>query len=296
MAPGINNNKQTKRQVGASYVTTIISITLVLFTLGFLGLILLQARSLSRYIKENIGFEIVIKKGVKDADIFRLQKILDARNYVKSTEFITKDEAASRLKETLGNDFISFLGEENNPLLPSLEVRFNADWASPDSLKIIEKNVLKNSIVKEVYYHKSLVDVINKNISRIGIILLAISLILIIISVALINNTIRLAIFAKRHTIKSMQLVGATNAFIRHPFVQRAVLHGALSALLALLLLSGVTTLLKENIPELQMLEDRFTMLMLYLSVLLSGIAISAVSTWLAVTRYLKTGSDKLYG
>jgi cell division transport system permease protein len=293
---GINNRKQTKRQVGASYVTTIISIMLVLFTLGFLGLILLQARSLSRYIKENIGFEIVIKKGVKDADIFRLQKMLDARNYVKSTEFITKNEAASRLKKTLGNDFISFLGEENNPLLPSLEVRFNADWASPDSLRIIEKNVLKNSIVKEVYYHKSLVDVINKNISRIGIILLAISLILIIISVALINNTIRLAIFAKRHTIKSMQLVGATNAFIRRPFVQRAVLHGALSALLALLLLSGVTTLLKENIPELQLLEDRFTMLMLYLSVLILGIAISAVSTWLAVTRYLKTGSDKLYG
>ena len=293
---GINNRKQTKRQVGASYVTTIISIMLVLFTLGFLGLILLQARSLSRYIKENIGFEIVIKKGVKDADIFRLQKMLDARNCVKSTEFITKNEAASRLKKTLGNDFISFLGEENNPLLPSLEVRFNADWASPDSLRIIEKNVLKNSIVKEVYYHKSLVDVINKNISRIGFILLAISLILIIISVALINNTIRLAIFAKRHTIKSMQLVGATNAFIRRPFVQRAVLHGALSALLALLLLSGVTTLLKENIPELQLLEDRFTMLMLYLSVLILGIAISAVSTWLAVTRYLKTGSDKLYG
>ena len=269
---------------------------LVLFTLGFLGLILLQARSLSRYIKENIGFEIVIKKGVKDADIFRLQKMLDARNYVKSTEYITKDEAASRLKKTLGNDFVSFLGEENNPLLPSLEVRFNADWASPDSLKIIEKNVLKNGIVKEVYYHKSLVDIINKNISRIGIILLAISLILIVISVALINNTIRLAIFAKRHTIKSMQLVGATNDFIRRPFVQRAVLHGALSALLALLLLSGVTTLLKENIPELQLLEDRVTMLILYLAVFISGIAISGISTWLAVTRYLKTGSDKLYG
>ncbi len=293
---GINNKKQTKRQVGASYVTTIISITLVLFTLGFLGLILLQARSLSRYIKENIGFEIVIKKGVKDADIFRLQKILDARNYVKSTEYITKEEAANRLKKTLGNDFISFLGEENNPLLPSLEVRFNADWASPDSLKIIEKKVLKNNIVKEVYYHKSLVDVINKNIRRIGLILLAISLVLIIISVALINNTIRLAVFAKRHTIKSMQLVGATNGFIRKPFVQRSVLHGALSALLALLLLSGVTTLLKDNIPELQLLEDRVTMLVLYISVIILGVAISSVSTWMAVTRYLKAGSDQLYG
>ena len=291
-----SNNHTSRRQIGASYITTIISITLVLFTLGFLGLILLQARTLSRYIKENIGFEIVIKKGVKEADIFRLEKILDARPYVKSTEYITKDEAAERLKTALGDDFISFLGEENNPLLPSLEVRFNADWASPDSLAIIEKNVLKNKIVKEVYYHKSLVHVINKNISRIGLILLAISLVLIIISIALINNTIRLAVYAKRHTIKSMQLVGATNSFIRKPFVNRSILHGALSALIAILLLSGLTTLMKENIPELKLLEDQFTTLLLYLIVFLMGIGISGISTWLSVTRFLKTGSDKLYG
>ncbi len=294
---GKNSNSQTsRRQIGASYVTTIISITLVLFTLGFLGLILLQARTLSRYIKENIGFEIVIKKGVKEADIFRLEKILDAKPYVKSTEYITKDEAAERLKTALGDDFISFLGEDNNPLLPSLEIRFKADWASPDSLKIIEKNVLKNKIVKEVYYHKSLVNVINKNVSRIGLILLSISLVLIIISIALINNTIRLAVYAKRHTIKSMQLVGATNSFIRKPFINRSILHGALSALIAILLLSGLTTLMKENIPELKLLEDQFTTLLLYLLVFLMGIGISGISTWLAVTRFLKTGSDKLYG
>ncbi len=290
------NSQSTRRQISASYVTTIISITLVLFTLGFLGLILIQARTLSRYIKENIGFEIVIKKGVKEADIFRLEKLLDARPYVKSTEYITKDEAAARLKKTLGDDFISFLGEENNPLLPSLEVRFYADWASPDSLKIIEKNVLKNKIVKEVYYHKSLVNVINKNIRRIGFILLAISLVLIIISVALINNTIRLAVYAKRHIIKSMQLVGATNSFIRWPFVRKSILHGAFSALLAILLLSGLTTLLKENIPELKLLENQTTTLVLYVMVFLAGIVISSTSTWMAVTRYLRMGSDKLYG
>jgi len=292
-----NINKQTsRRQIGASYVTTIISITLVLLTLGFLGLILLQARTLSRYIKENIGFEIVIKSGVKEADIFRLVKILDARPYIKSTEYITKEEASRRLKKTLGDDFISFLGEEHNPLLPSLEVRFNADWASSDSLKIIERNVLKNKIVKEVYYHKSLVNEINKNVNRIGLILLAISLVLVIISLALINNTIRLAVYAKRHTIKSMQLVGATNSFIRWPFVRRGVLHGALSALLAILLLSGSTTLMMQNIPELKLLEDQFTTLLLYLIVFIFGISISGISTWLAVTRFLKTGSDKLYG
>jgi cell division transport system permease protein len=288
--------QQEERQVKASYVTTIISITLVLFTLGFLGMVLLNARTLSRYIKENIGFEVVIKKGTKEADILRLQKIFDSKTYVKYTEYITKEEAAERLKKTLGDDFISFLGEDNNPLLPSLEVKFDADWTSPDSLKIIETNVLKNSIVKEVYYHKSLLNVINKNVKRIGFILIIISLVLTIISIALINNTIRLAVYAKRHIIKSMQLVGATNGFIRKPFVLKGMLHGAISAIFAILLLAATSAFLKENIPEINMLQDRNTTLILYLMVIITGVAISGISTWLAVTRYLKTGSDKLYG
>jgi cell division transport system permease protein len=289
-------DNQNQRQVSASYVTTIISITLVLFTVGFLGMILLNARTLSRYIKENIGFEVVIKEGTKEADILKLQKIFDSKKYVKYTEYISKEEAAERLKNALGEDFISFLGKENNPLLPSLEVRFDADWTSEDSLKVIEQNVLKNKIVKEVYYHKSLINVINKNVRRIGLVLLVISIVLIFISVALINNTIRLAVYAKRHLIKSMQLVGATDSFIRKPFVRRSILHGAFSAILAILLLSASFAFLKENIPELRLLEDKFTTLLLYGIVLFLGIAISGISTWVAVNRYLKKGSDELYG
>jgi cell division transport system permease protein len=284
------------RQISASYVTTTISITLVLFTLGFLGMILLNARTLSRYIKENIGFEVVIKENTKEADILRLQKIFDSKKYVKYTEYISKEEAANRLKEALGEDFISFMGKDNNPLLPSLEIKFDADWTSEDSLKIIEQNVLKNKIVKEVYYHKSLINVINKNVRRIGLVLLVISLVLVIISVALINNTIRLSIFSKRHLIKSMQLVGATNGFIIKPFVKKSIFHGAISAVLAILLLSASFAFLKDNIPELKMLENRETTLLLYLIVLFLGMAISGISTWLAVNRFLKTHSDKLYG
>ncbi len=296
MSRKVKSNKQEQRQISTSYATTIISITLVLFTLGFLGMILLNAKTLSRYIKENIGFEVVIKDGTKEADILRLQKIFDSKDYVKYTEYVSKEEAAKRLEKALGEDFISFLGEENNPLLPSLEIKFIADYTSEDSLKVIEQNILKNKIVKEVYYHKSLINVINKNVRKIGFILSIVSIVLVIISVALINNTIRLAIYSKRHIIKSMQLVGATNAFIRKPFVRKGILYGAISALLAILLLSASFAFLKENIPELSLLENRNTTLLLYVIVLISGMAISGISTWLAVNRFLNTGSDKLYG
>ncbi len=292
----VKSNKQEQRQISTSYVTTIISITLVLFTLGFLGMILLNAHTLSKYIKENIGFEVVIKDGTKEADILKLQKIFDSKNYVKYTEYISKEEAIKRLNNALGEDFTSFLGKDNNPLLPSLEVKFDADYTDNDSLKIIEKNILKNKIVKEVYYRKSLINVINKNIRRIGFILTIISIILIIISVALINNTIRLSIYSKRHIIKSMQLVGATNSFIRGPYVKKGVIYGAISAIISILLLSATFAFLKENIPELKFLEDRNTTLLLYLIVLFAGMSISGISTWLAVNRFLKTGSDKLYG
>ena len=291
-----NPENQYKRQINASYVTSIISITLVLFTLGFLGIILIKAHALSKYIKENIGFEVVIKDGTKQADILKLQKIFDSKDYVKYTEYISKEEAAKRLNKALGEDFTGFLGKDNNPLLPSLEIKFNADWTTADSLKKIENYILKNKIVKEVYYQKSLLNVINKNVRKIGLTLLIISAIFIFISFALINNTIRLVVYSKRFIIKNMQLVGATNGFITAPFVKKSILHGAISGVLAILLLSGSFAFLKENIPELQLLHDRYTTLILYLIIFLLGILISGVSTWFAVNRFLRTGSDKLYG
>ena len=140
--------KYYRRKVNSSYITSVISITLVLFTLGFLGLILLHANTLSRYIRENIGFEIIMKPGTKEADIVYLQKMLDTKPFVKSTEYITREEAAERLREVLGDDFISFLGDEENPLLPSIDVRFHADWANNDSLAVIEQNLLADDSVK----------------------------------------------------------------------------------------------------------------------------------------------------
>jgi len=291
----VQEDKYYKRKVNSAYITSVISITLVLFTLGFLGLLVIHAGTLSNYIKENIGFEIIIKPGVKEAAIIRLQKQLDTKPYVKSTEYITKEEAIRRLKSALGNDFVDFLGNDENPLLPSIDVRFKAPWANNDSIQIIQKKILTNSYVKEIYYQKSLVQVINKNLRKISILLLSLSLLLLAIAIALINNTIRLSIYSKRFIIRSMQLVGATKGFIRRPFILKGILHGIYSAFLALLLLSVLIVVARQNIPELAMLETDRLIAILYGFVLLLGMILSGLSTRFAVNRFLGMNHDNLY-
>ncbi len=287
--------KYNKRKVNSAYITTMISIMLVLFTLGFLGILVIYTKTLSNYIKENIGFEIIIKPGVKEAEILRLEKNLDIKNYVKSTEYITKKEAVKRLKNALGPDFVDFWGTKDNPLLPSIDIRFKAQWANNDSINNIKKEILQNPYVKEVYYQKSLVDVINKNLNKIGLVLLGLSLILLIISITLINNTIRLSVYSKRFTIRSMELVGATPRFIRAPFVLKGVLYGIYSALLALLLLTGVLILARNNIPEIRLIENDQLIGGLYLFIVFIGIAVSGISTRFAVDRYLGISKNKFY-
>jgi cell division transport system permease protein len=294
MASG--EEKYNRRRLNTSYITSIISITLVLFTLGFLGLIVINATILSNYIKENIGFEIIMKQDAREADIIYLQKILDAKNYVKSTEYITKEEAVQRLSEVLGEDFTGFLGEEDNPLLPSIDVRFNADWANSDSLALIEKFILSHDGVKEVYYQKSLVHLINRNLRRISFFLSGISILLLIITIALINNTIRLSVYSKRFIIRSMQLVGATRGFIRKPFMYRSILQGLISAILALAFLSGMIMLIWKNLPELQTITNPKMIFILYIFVVIIGILVSGISTFIVVNKYLRLKPDKLYG
>ena len=289
-------DKYYKNRVNSSYITSVISITLVLFTLGVLGLIVLQANSVSNYIKENIGFEIIIKPDVKEADIMYLQKTLDLEPFVKTSEYITKEEASERLTEMLGGEFTDFLGEEDNPLLPSIDLRFNAQWANNDSLAVIENTILANNHVKEVYYQKSLVHIINKNVRRIGLILLGFSLLLLLIALALINNTIRLSVYTKRFTIRSMQLIGATERFIRRPFVLKGILQGVLSATIAMILILIIVTTLKRNIPELAVLINTELIIYLFIFILVLGILIAGISTSFAVNKYLRMRTERLYG
>jgi cell division transport system permease protein len=291
-----SEDRHFQKQITGAYFTSVISITLVLFTLGLLGLIMLQANSLSNYIKENIGFEIIVKPGVKEADVLHLKKILDTRVYVKSTEYISTEEATRRLSAMLGDDFIDFLGGENNPLLPSIDLRFNAPWANSDSLAIIEAEVLQNKTVKEVYYQKSLVHLINKNLRKISLGLLGFSLLLLLIAMALVNNTIRLSIYSRRFIIRTMQLVGATEGFIRLPFVAKGISLGFVSAVIALAFLSGIIAVMQQQIPELALLINFKTLAFLYLFILVLGMLMSGFSTFFSVRKYLRISPDRLFG
>jgi len=288
-----HEEKYYRRRIATSKVTTIISITLVLFLLGLLGLIMLHANMLSDYVKENIGFSVIIREGVKEPGILELKKNLDGSYYVKSTEYIPSAKAAERLKNELGEDFIGFLGY--NPLLPSIDLRIRAPYANPDTLRRLEKRLLTIPEVKEVFYQRSLVDAINRNIEKISLVLLGFSGILLFIAIVLINNTIRLAVYSRRFIIRSMQLVGATEGFIRRPLLRSSILHGITSAFFALLLLMLLTWFALEEVPELAEIQNPFMLIALVGIIFLLGALISWFSTWLAVRKYLRMRTDLLY-
>jgi cell division transport system permease protein len=282
-----------QRRIATSQFTTIISITLVLFLMGLLGMILLHARKLSDYVKENIGFSIMIREGVKESGILELKKNLDGQYFVKSSEYIPRDRAAEKLQDELGEDFIGFLGY--NPLLPSIDLRILAPYATVDSLVRIEKRLLAIPEVKEVFYQKSLVDAINRNLEKISLILLGFSGILLFIAIVLINNTIRLSVYSKRFIIRSMQLVGATEGFIRKPLLMRSILHGSTSAFIALLMLMLLTYFAIDQLPELLELQDPIMLIALVVFLFLLGAFISWISTYFAVRKYLRIRTDLLY-
>lgn len=273
--------------------TTIVSITLVLTMLGLLGLTVLHARKLSDYVKENIGFRVYLKEDAPAEDIIMLQKRLDAEPFVKSSVYISPDEAARDLKAELGEDFIEFLGY--NPLPPSIDLRVKAAYANSESLEIIEKNLMQEVIVKEVFYQKSLVDLINKNVRKISMVLLGFSGLLLLIAIALINNTIRLSVYSKRFIIRTMKLVGATRGFIGRPFIIRGVMQGLYSAIFAIILLAATLYILMQQIPELVSLYDLYLYLAVFGLVILTGMFLAWVSTFFAVRKYLKMTEDELY-
>jgi cell division transport system permease protein len=281
------------RRITTSQVTTTISITLVLTLMGLFGLIILHARLLSDYVKENIGFSIMIHENTREAGILEMKKNLDGKPFVKSSEYIPRERAAQRLKKELGEDFVGFLGY--NPLLSSIDLRIKAPYANPDSLRRIEKQLIANPEVKEVFYQKALVDEINSNIEKISIILLGFSLILLFIAIVLINNTIRLSVYSRRFIIRSMQLVGATEGFIMRPLIRKSILHGAISALLALMLMMILVWAALEQLPELLELQNPLLLAALVIFLFILGIFISWISTRLAVRKYLRIRTDLLY-
>jgi len=289
-------NKETgysKTQLRSSYLTLVISVSLVLFLLGVLGLILINAKELSDYFRESLSFSVMLDDDSKEADIRMLQKDLDAKLYVKSTEYVSKDEAAAKMKEDLGEDFINFLGD--NPLPPSIDVFLFAGYTSPDSVAKIEKYVLEYPFVKEVYYQESLLFLINENVKKISLFLLVISSFLFLIALTIINNTIRLSIYSRRFIIRTMQLVGATRAFIRRPFLVQSAFQGLVAALIAMSLLMGLLYLVEKEFFLMFSFESTKLLLLLGISIIVIGIFINIISTFFSVNRYLSISEDKLY-
>ena len=291
----MSEKSSSKRRVAGSYFMSMMSIALVLFLLGVFALLMMHAQKLSNHLKENIGFEVVMNSNVKEANILKLQQELDSMPAVKSTEYITKEEAIQRLSEDLGEDFLQWLGNEENPLLPSIDVRFNADWANNDSINLVQAQLLKNKDVKEIYYQKSLVNLINQNVSRIGLALMIASLVLLIIAITLIRNTIRLSIYSKRFLVRSMQLVGATPAYIRRPFIRNGISQGFFGALLADALLALLLYGLTKRLPELTFVQDYRIIISIFVGIIILGILLGGLSTRSALRKYLNADVDQLY-
>jgi len=267
--------------------------SLVLFVLGILGLIILNGKSLSDYVKENIGFTVMMAENTKENDILYLQKILNLKPYVKSIEYVSPEQAAKKVEEELGEDFIQWLGYI--PIPPSIELKLKSNWANDDSLVMIEKEITKYDNVKEVFYQKSLLHIVNNNIKKISIIMITFCALLLLISIALINNTIKLAIYSKRFIIRSMQLVGATQNFIKRPFIWRAIIQGFIASIIAIALIISILYIIQKNFPEINYIPEINYVIILFGSIILMGIIISFISSFFAVQKYLKIKTDYLY-
>jgi cell division transport system permease protein len=285
--------EKNRFRIQSSSITTVISVSLVLFLLGLLGILFISAKKISNHLKENIGFHVYLKDNAKDDEVERLHNFLKASNYVKSSMYLSKDSAAKIYQKDVGEDFVQFIGY--NPLPASIEVQLKADFANPDSIAWIEKQILDFSSVKEFNYQESLVNMVNKNIDRIALVLLIFIALLLLIALALINNTIRLAIYSKRFVIKTMQLVGATGGFIRKPFLMSGIQHGIIAGIIANLILGGIIYAALKKIPDLAQITDTSMIIYLFGIILVLGVFISGISTFFAVRKYLRLSSEELH-
>lgn len=289
----MNKSKINANHLFNSRITSIISISLVIFLIGVTTALLLMAGELSVLVRENLTLSVVLKDNVKDADVQKLLKTLDASDYSKSTEYIDKEAASKELAEELGQDPIEFLGY--NPLLASIEMKLHSEYANNDSIARIETELRRMPEVKEVIYQKNLIEAVNDNVKRVSAVLSVFSILLLLISYALISNTVRLSVYAKRFLIHTMKLVGATSSFIRRPFLLQGAITGILSAVIAMGMLSAILFWAQSEISTLLTTEMLNTLLVSFFVMILSGVVITIIATYLSVSRYLRLTIDDMY-
>ena len=290
-----SENKSTKRRFAGSYFVSMISIALVLFVLGMYAFLMAYTDKLLNHVKENIGFEVVIKSNAKESSIKSLRDEISKKNYVKSMEYISKEDATNRLKEDLGEDFLQWLGDVENPLLPSFDVRFISDYANSDSMAVVEEWLGGKTIVKEVIYQKGLTNTINSNVKKVKFAIFIISVILLFIAIVLISHTIRLSVYSKRFIVRSMQLVGATEGFIMKPFLKTFMKQGLWAAIIALTFITISLLGIRQYLPEVDLFQSNTYILKIYLSIIGISLLLTMCSTFFSMKRYLNADIDKFY-
>jgi len=292
--------KRPKKRLG-SYpaVSVVFSIFLALFIIGLFGLLLIHTSKLSGIIKQNIEVQVYLDKSISDTQITQIQKRISTENYILSNSdgpqvlFVSKEEAAEQFKKDTGEDFSNFLGE--NPLRDLFRIKINSNYQFSDSLRNVSASIENMSGVYEVVYVENLVDSINDNVTKVSLVLLGIAALLVLIVILLINNTIKLALFSQRFLIRSMQLVGATAQFIQRPFITRSIMYGLLAGLIACGSLFGIMRYAYREIEELATLNDEKSVLILFVGILVIGVILATISTYKAISRYLKMSLDDLY-
>jgi cell division transport system permease protein len=282
-----------RRRLTASYFTSVVSITLVLLLLGIAGILILNAKKLADYVKENVGISVYLNNDSREVDIFSLQKTLDAKKYVKETRYITREKAAEDFQKELGEDFVDFLGY--NPLPSSIDVKLHAAYANPDSFAVLEKEFRHYPQVADVAYQKDLIYAINVNIRKISVAILIFSILLFLIAVTLISNTIRLTVYSKRFIIRTMQLVGAHHHVIRRPFLIKGITQGFVAALLAIILLIIALVIAEKQMEGLFSFQDFQILGIIIGFIVVTGLLIAWISTLLSVNKYLNMKTDNLY-
>ena len=285
--------KYQKRRLISSYFSVVTSIALVLFLLGMLGLLVLNAKSISDNFKEQVVLTIYLEDTSKGVEIKQLEKSLTFSQYVKQTEFVSKESAADFMKLEYGEDFLDDIGY--NPLKNSIQVNLKADYVTARRLDSISESILKKNFVEDIKYDKDLVSLMNSNVKKISLWILIISVIFTAIAVLLINSSIRLAVYSKRFSIKTMQMVGATKKFIRRPFIWKSVRLGIIGSLIAVLAMAIALYYLNIAFPEFQMTKNKVSTGTLFASIFSIGILITWWSTFFATQRFLNLKTDQLY-
>ena len=287
------SNRLVRRRLFGAWVSTVISISLVLLLVGVASILLLNARSVSDYFKENLQVSVLMKQDVSEEQALAYQSSLAGIPGVKATTFISREQGIEEMAQMLGRDFLDVFSTAPVPV--SIDVNLEAAYVSPDSLEVVKKALSSSPLVDEVVYQTSLVEALNANLQKIGLVLGVLILLLLFISFVLIGNMVRLNVFSRRFTIHTMQLVGATRGFIRAPFIGQSALQGLFAALVAILLLVGGLFILRKEFVQLFEIFRLDTLLATMGIVIVSGVLICVVSTWIVVGRLVRFDRDQLY-